>query len=48
MDRIIARTERDNAYRAIMDTTHPDPEQTAPDAITAAARQVAETIGARR
>ena len=46
MDRIIARTERDNAYRAIMDTTHPDPEQTAPDAITAAARQVAETIGA--
>ena len=46
MDRIIARTERDNAYRAIMDTTHPDPEQTAPDAITAAAGQVAETIGA--
>ncbi|MGB0631554.1 MAG: pyruvate kinase [Alphaproteobacteria bacterium] len=46
MDRIIARTERDEAYRAIMDTTHPDPERTAPDAITAAARQVAETIGA--
>ena len=46
MDRIIARTERDDAYLAIMDTTHPDPEQTAPDAITAAARQVAETIGA--
>jgi len=46
MGRIIARTERDEAYRAIMDTTHPDPESTAPDAITAAARQVAETIGA--
>ena len=46
MDRIIARVERDEAYRAIMDTTHPDPEKTAPDAITAAARQVAETIGA--
>ncbi len=46
MDRIIARTERDDAYLAIMDTTHPDPEQTAPDAITAAARQVAETLGA--
>ncbi len=46
MDRIIARTERDDSYRAIMATTHPDPEHTAPDAITAAARQVAETIGA--
>ena len=46
MDRIIARVERDEAYRAIMDTTHPDPEKTAPDAITAAARQVAETIAA--
>ena len=46
MDRIIARVERDEAYRAIMDTSHPDPESTAPDAITAAARQVAETINA--
>lgn len=46
MDRIIARVERDEGYRAIMDTAHPDPEKTAPDAITAAARQVAETIGA--
>ena len=46
MDRIIARVERDDAYRAIMETSHPDPERTAPDAITAAARQVAETIGA--
>jgi pyruvate kinase len=46
MDRIIARVERDEGYRAIMNTAHPDPEKTAPDAITAAARQVAETIGA--
>ena len=46
MDRIIARTERDEVYRAIMATTHPELEHTAPDAITAAARQVAETIGA--
>ena len=46
MDRIIARTERDEAYSAIMNTAHPDPENTAPDAITAAARQVADTIGA--
>jgi len=46
MDRIIARVERDEGYRAIMSTAHPDPEKTAPDAITAAARQVAETIGA--
>ena len=46
MNRIINRTEQDDAYRAIMVTTHPDPERTAQDAITAAARQVAETIGA--
>ena len=46
MDRIIARVERDESYRPIMNTAHPDPEHTAPDAITAAARQVAETIGA--
>lgn len=46
MDRIVARTERDDAYHATMDTTHPDPESTAPDAITAAARQVTETIDA--
>ena len=46
MDRIIARTERDPAYRAILETAHPDPEHTSPDAITAAARQVAETIDA--
>ena len=46
MNRIINRTEQDDAYRAIMVTTHPDPERTAQDAIMAAARQVAETIGA--
>lgn len=46
MDRIIRRTERDLSYRRAMDAEHPDPERTAPDAITAAARQVAATIGA--
>jgi len=46
MDRIIRRTETDPSYRRIMDAEHPDPERTAPDAITAAARQVAETIAA--
>ncbi len=46
MDRIAARVERDPLYRAIMDAQHPEPENTAADAITAAARQVAHTIGA--
>ena len=46
MDRIVARVERDPLYRTIMDAEHPDPEATAPDAITAAARQVAHTVSA--
>lgn len=46
MDRIIARTERDPAYRRLMDAHHPDPEATGADAISAAAAQVAATIGA--
>ena len=46
MDRIARRVERDPMYRAIMDAQHPDPRQTAADAITAAARQVAHTVGA--
>ncbi len=46
MNRIIARVERDETYRAIMDAVHPDPEETAPDAISAAAAQVAETVRA--
>ena len=46
MDRIIARVECDDSYRTLMDAVRPPPEQTASDAITAAARQVAETINA--
>jgi len=46
MNRIIERVERDASYRAIMDAVHPNPEETAPDAISAAAAQVAKTIRA--
>ncbi len=46
MDRIAHRVEHDPTYRTIMDAQHPDPRQTAADAITAAARQVAHTVGA--
>lgn len=46
MDRIARRVEHDPLYRSIMDAQHPDPQQTAADAITAAARQVAHTIQA--
>lgn len=46
MDRITRRVEHDPLYRTIMDAQHPDPQQTAADAITAAARQVAHTIQA--
>ena len=46
MDRIGQRVEHDPLYRTIMDAVHYDPESTAADAITAAARQVAHTIGA--
>jgi pyruvate kinase len=44
MDRIIARVERDPAYRTIMDARHPDPQPTGHDAISAAAAQVAHTL----
>lgn len=46
MNRIIARTERDTFYRPIMEALHPEPEATAPDAISNAAAQVAATIAA--
>jgi pyruvate kinase len=46
MDRIVRRTEHDPLYRTIMDAVHADPEPTAADAISAAARQVAHTVGA--
>ncbi|MGQ9370584.1 pyruvate kinase [Azospirillum sp. ST 5-10] len=46
MNRIVSRVERDPLYRTIMDAEHPRPEPTTADAMSAAARQVAETISA--
>ncbi len=46
MNRIAARTEADPLYRAIIHALHPEPEATGPDAISAAAAQVAATIEA--
>ncbi|MBC7906195.1 MAG: pyruvate kinase, partial [Rhodospirillaceae bacterium] len=44
MDRIISRVEKDENYRLIMDTSRSAPENTTRDAISAAARQVAQTL----
>ncbi len=46
MERIIKRVEADPLYRTIMDAHHPEPQATTSDAITAAARQAAETVSA--
>jgi pyruvate kinase len=46
MSRVIGSVERDGHYRGILEADHAIPEPTASDAITAAARQVAETIKA--
>lgn len=46
MDRIISRVEADSFYRKQMANNHPSLLHTTSDAITAAARQVAETIEA--
>lgn len=46
MNRIAARVERDPFYRRSMANECPSPEPTTSDAITAAANQVAATIGA--
>ncbi len=46
MNRIIERVERDPAYRVFIESQNYDPESTPADAITAAARQVAETVHA--
>ena len=46
MDRIIKSVEQDPLFRRLMDTERHLPESTAADAITAAARQVAQTISA--
>ena len=46
MDRIVKRVEVDPLYRKITDSERRAPEHTASDAISAAARQTAETISA--
>ena len=46
MDRIVRRVENDPHYRKMMEAYRYAPEATASDAITAAARQVAQTISA--
>lgn len=46
MSRIAEQVELDPLYRGIMDAEHANPEATSADAITAAARQVAETVNA--
>ena len=46
MNRIILEVEEDEAYQAVIDASHEDPEPTVSDAITLAARQVAETVSA--
>lgn len=47
MDKIIFTVESDNAYRRFRDSALENPENTAADAISAAARQVAATINAK-
>jgi pyruvate kinase len=44
MDRIVNRVEVDPLYRKITDDRRRDPENTPADAITAAARQIAQTV----
>ena len=46
MDRIAVRVESDEGYRKGLETGRRDPEPTAADAISQAARQVADTISA--
>lgn len=47
MDRILQSVENDGLYRTIMDATHPPPEPTVSNALTAAAYKVAETVNAK-
>ncbi|WP_033067274.1 pyruvate kinase [Thalassospira australica] len=47
MNRILVRVEQDELYYRMRDANRPDPEHNAPDAISAAARQVAATIGSK-
>lgn len=47
MNRIITQVEQDSTYLSIMNNSHGAPNPTVQDAITLAARQIAETIGAK-
>lgn len=47
MDRIISQVEGDEHYLSLMAAGHRDTGDTAPDAITAAARHIAETLKAK-
>jgi pyruvate kinase len=44
MNRIAEEVESDDGYRAIMEAQHAEPEATGADAISAAARQIADTL----
>lgn len=46
MNRIICRVEADPVFQQVLEAQHERPDPTAADAITAAARQVAETVNA--
>ena len=46
MDRIIKRVQRDAKYRNLLDAYTPAPQMTDADAVTTAARQIAETLQA--
>lgn len=47
MDRIVTRVEQDDGWRVLTDTGCPSPDANASGAISAAASQVARTIGAK-
>jgi pyruvate kinase len=47
MNRVAEEVETDPLYQSILNAVHYEPEATAADAITAAARQVAETVSAK-
>ena len=47
MDRIVDRVERDPGWRELCDSARLAPEHTVADAIADAARQIANTIGAK-
>ena len=46
MDRVLRQVEKDPVYRGLVDAVHGDPDATAPDAISVAARQIADTVKA--